>query len=348
MTQMRLIALLTCFLAGTSGVPISPKADLIESVPMGDMPQFQPEPPRVPSGLQPQLAALSNPWASQPNPSTGLGQIPAQFQYFPYPHHQQTQFFYYPILGPQSRNPTFSYGAPAFQHATSQQYPANAVPASRPLMAQNNHHKPNAHQMHPNQPQQQQVQQFLYMVPQIQQRMAGPYGGLSSEELQNMGRMGRFDMPAFGGNVFPLAGPQPILRPPNTQYHINTFPAPGMTFSTNTEVQPPSAVAVPPSRDAIPAAGGSHPNNGANKFAIMQERERVPCDHVQSAETNTGPLSSGHGTFISSVLPSVQPDPHYSDPNLVPTTSPTPEEALVPASPPLLSDTFKTNHDMYP
>ncbi|XDV15420.1 hypothetical protein PO909_015516 [Leuciscus waleckii] len=167
-------------------------------------------------------------------------------------------------------------------------------------MAQNKQHK---HQMHPNQPQQQQVQQFLYMVPQTQQRMAGPYGGLSSEELQ-----------------------------------INTYPVSGMTFSTNSEVRPPSAVAVPPSGDAIPATGGSHPNNGALP---------MPCDHVQSAEnplTNTGPLSSGS----RAALPTVQSDPQYSDPNLVPTIFPTPEEALVPASPPLLSDTVKTNPDLYP
>ncbi|KAK7165982.1 hypothetical protein R3I93_005922 [Phoxinus phoxinus] len=30
--------------------------------------QFQPKSPRVPSGPQQQLAALTNPWASQPNP----------------------------------------------------------------------------------------------------------------------------------------------------------------------------------------------------------------------------------------------------------------------------------------
>lgn len=174
-----------------------------------------------------------------------------------------------------------------------------------------------------------------------------------------MGRLGRVDMhmPAFRGNVFPVAGPQPAvsvnpLRPASS-FHINTYPVSGMTFSTNNEVQPPSAVAVPPSGDAIPATGGSHPNNGAlpSRIASKQERERVPCDHVQSAEnplTNTGPLSSGQGTFVSAALPTVQSDPQYSDPNLVPTIFPTPEEALVPGSPPLLSDTVKTNHDLYP
>lgn len=174
-----------------------------------------------------------------------------------------------------------------------------------------------------------------------------------------MGRLGRVDMhmPAFRGNVFPVAGPQPAvsvnpLRPASS-FHINTYPVSGMTFSTNNEVQPPSAVAVSPSGDAIPATGGSHPNNGAlpSRIASKQERERVPCDHVQSAEnplTNTGPLSSGQGTFVSAALPTVQSDPQYSDPNLVPTIFPTPEEALVPGSPPLLSDTVKTNHDLYP
>lgn len=174
-----------------------------------------------------------------------------------------------------------------------------------------------------------------------------------------MGRLGRVDMhmPAFGGNVFPVAGPQPVvpvnpLRPPNS-FHINTYPVSGVTFSTNSEVQPLSAVAVPPSRDAIPATGGSHPNNGAlpSRIASKQDRERVLCDHVQSAEnplTNTGPLSSGQGTFVSAVLPTVQSDPQYSDPNLIPTALPKPEEGLVPASPPLLSDTVKTNPDLYP
>ncbi|XP_056092830.1 ameloblastin [Rhinichthys klamathensis goyatoka] len=133
--------------------------------------QFQPKSPRVLSGPEQQLVTLTDPWASQPNPNAGLGQLPAHFQYFPYSHPQQPQFLYYPILGPQSRNPTFSYGVPVFQNASSQQYPANAVPASRLVMLQNKQHKPNAHQMHPNQPQQEQVQQFLYMVPQIQQRM---------------------------------------------------------------------------------------------------------------------------------------------------------------------------------
>lgn len=173
-----------------------------------------------------------------------------------------------------------------------------------------------------------------------------------------MGHMGRVNMhmPAFRGNVFPVAGPQPVvpvssLRPANT-FHINTFPATGMIFSGTTEVQPPSIVAVPPSGDAIPATGGSHSNNGAqpNRIASVQDHERVPCDHVQSAEnplTNTGPLSSGHGAFISAVLPTVQPDPHYNDPNLVPTTFPTAEEALVPPSP-LLSDIVDTKTDLHP
>lgn len=174
-----------------------------------------------------------------------------------------------------------------------------------------------------------------------------------------MGHMGRVNMhmPAFRGNVFPVAGPQPVvpvnpLRPANP-FHINTFPATGMTFSGNTEVQPPSVVAVPPGGDAIPATGGSHPNNRGlpNRFASVQDHERVPCDHVKSAEnplTNTGPIPSGHETFISAVLPTVQPDPHYSDPKLVPTTFPTPEEALIPASPPLFSDTVDTKTDMHP
>lgn len=83
-----------------------------------------------------------------------------------------------------------------------------------------------------------------------------------------MGQMGRVDMhmPAFRDNVFPVAGPQPVpvnpLRPANT-FHISTYPVTGITFSTNTEVQPPSVVAVKPSGDGIPATGGSHPNNGA-------------------------------------------------------------------------------------
>ncbi|XP_058600597.1 ameloblastin [Onychostoma macrolepis] len=343
---MRLLALLACFLAGTSAVPISPNADLMESVLVQAQhvpQQFQPEPPRMLSGPQPRLHTLTNPWASQINPNTGLSQLPVHLQYLPYPHSQQPQFFYYPILGAQSRNPPFSYGVPAFQHAPSQQYLANAVPASQPLMTQ---HKPL------NQPQQQQVStqvhQFLYMVPQIQQRMAGAYGGLSSEELQNIGRMRRVElhMPALRGNVFPLAGPQPVvpvspLRPTNT-FHPSTFPA-------ASEVQLPSVVAVQPSGDATSATGASHPNNGAlpNRIASVQDRERVPCDHDLPAEdpfANTGPLDSGHGPFISAVVPTVQPDPHHSDPTL-----PTPyKEALVPPYPPLRSDTVNTNTDIYP
>ncbi|XP_073699120.1 ameloblastin [Garra rufa] len=359
MTQMRLLALLACVLSRTSGVPISPNGDLMESVPVGDfpaqgtpvkqssssgsevlvqaqhVPQFQP-------GPQPHLPTLSNPWASQTNPNTGLSQLPVHFQYLPYPQHQQPQIFYYPILGPESRNPSF-YRVPVFQHATSQQYPANAVPASQPLMTQHKQHKP------PNQPQQQQFHQYLYMVPQMQPRMAGPFGGLSSEELQNMGRMRRIDMhvPALGGNVFPVAGPQSVLpvgplRPPNT-FHPSTFPA-------TSEVQPPSVVAVQPGGDAIPATGGSHSNNGAlpKRIASMQERERVPCEHVLPGEdplTNTGALDSNHGPFISADVPTVQPDPSHSDP-----TFPTPEhkEALVPASPRLFSDTVNTNPDIFP
>ncbi len=94
-----------------------------------------------------------------------------------------------------------------------------------------------------------------------------------------MGRMRHVElhMPALRGNVFPLAGPQPVvpvipLRPINT-FHPSTFPA-------TSEVQLPSVVAVPPSGDAISATGGSHPNNGAlpNRIASVQDRERVPCD----------------------------------------------------------------------
>ncbi|XP_050976167.1 ameloblastin isoform X2 [Labeo rohita] len=353
MTQMRLLALLACVLSRTSGVPISPNADLMESVPVGDFPaqgtpvkqsslpgsevlvqaqQFQ-------SGPQPHLPSLTNPWASQTNPNTGLSQLPVHFQYLPYPQHQQPQFFYYPILGPQSRNPSFSYGVPVFQHATSQQYPANAAPASQPLMTKQKQHTP------PNQPQQQQVHQFLYMVPQMQQRMAGPYGGLSSEELQNMGRIHHVDMqvPALRGNVFPQSVvPVGPLRPPNT-FHPSTFPS-------TSEVQLPSVVAVPSGGDTIPTTGGSHSNNGAlpNKIASMQERDRVPCDHILPAEdplTNTGTLDSHHGPFISADVPTVQPDPNHSGPTF-PTTEH--KEALIPASPPLLSDTVNTNPDIFP
>ncbi|XP_043100680.1 ameloblastin [Puntigrus tetrazona] len=333
MTQTRLLVLLACFLTGTSGVPISPNAGLMESVAVGDMPgqgQIQSSPP----GSEPHLHSLTNQWASQPNPNTGLSQLPVHFQYLTYPHAQQPQFFYYPVLGAQSRNPPFSYGVPAFQHATSQQYPANAGPASQPLMTQNKQHKPL------NQPQQQQVPQFLYMVPQMQQRMAGPYGGLSSEELQNMGRM---HMPALRGNVFPVAGPQPVvpispLRPTNT-FHPSTFQA-------TSEVQLPSAVAVPAGGDAVAATGGSHTNSGAlpGRIPKVQDRERVPCDHVLPAEdplTNTGPLDSDHGPFISANVPTVQPDLHHGD-----ATFPTPEnkDPLLP----LRSDTVNTNADMYP
>jgi len=53
--------------------------------------QFQPKSPRVPSGSEQQLATLTNPWAYQPNPKAGLGQLPAPFQYFPYSHPQQLQ-----------------------------------------------------------------------------------------------------------------------------------------------------------------------------------------------------------------------------------------------------------------
>uniref|UniRef100_A0A8C1TJU0 Ameloblastin n=1 Tax=Cyprinus carpio TaxID=7962 RepID=A0A8C1TJU0_CYPCA len=252
------------------------------------------------------------------------------------------QFFYYSV-GPQSRNPPFSYGVPAFQHATSQQYPANAVPASQPLMIQNKQHKPL------NQPQQQQVHQFLYMVPQIQQRMAGPYGGLRSEELQNMGRMRCVDlhMPALRDNVFPAAGPQPVvhvspLRLTNT-FHSSTFPS-------SSEVQLPSVLAVPPSGDTISVTAGSNPNNRAlpSRTATVQDHEQVPCDRVLPAEdplANTGLLDSDHGPFISAAVPTVQSDLHHSDP-----TFPTPKykEALVPASPPLRSDTVNTNTDMHP
>ncbi|RXN20051.1 secretory calcium-binding phospho 6 precursor [Labeo rohita] len=233
----------------------------------------------------------------------------------------------------------FSYGVPVFQHATSQQYPANAAPASQPLMTKQKQHTP------PNQPQQQQVHQFLYMVPQMQQRMAGPYGGLSSEELQNMGRIHHVDMqvPALRGNVFPQSVvPVGPLRPPNT-FHPSTFPS-------TSEVQLPSVVAVPSGGDTIPTTGGSHSNNGAlpNKIASMQERDRVPCDHILPAEdplTNTGTLDSHHGPFISADVPTVQPDPNHSGPTF-PTTEH--KEALIPASPPLLSDTVNTNPDIFP
>lgn len=80
----------------------------------------------------------------------------------------------------------------------------------------------------------------------------------------------------------------------------------------------------------------------------MQDRERLQCEHILPAKdplANTGPWDSDHGPFISAVVPTVQPDPHHSDP-----TFPTPEykEALVPASPPLHSNTVNTNTDMYP
>ncbi|XP_071438391.1 LOW QUALITY PROTEIN: ameloblastin [Sinocyclocheilus grahami] len=317
MTQIWLQALLACFLAGTTGVLISPNADLMESVPVGDMPaqgtpviqsslpgsevlvqaqhvpqQFKPEPPRMLSGPQPHLPTLTNPWASQTNPNTGLSQLPEHFQYLPYPHAQQPQ-----------------------------------------------------------------VHQFLYMVPQIQQRMAGPYGGLRYEELQNMGRMRRVDlhMPALRGDVCPVAGPQPVvpvspLRLTKT-FHPSTFLTILTICATRSDFQLPSIAAAPPSGDAISATGGSHPNNGAlpSRIASVQDREQVPCDHILPAEdplANTGLLDSDHWTFISAVVSTVQPDPHHSDP-----TFPTPEykEALVPASPPLRSDTVtNTNTDMYP
>uniref|UniRef100_A0A671KH15 Ameloblastin n=1 Tax=Sinocyclocheilus anshuiensis TaxID=1608454 RepID=A0A671KH15_9TELE len=271
---MRLQALLACFLAGTSGVPISPNADLMESVPVGDMPQFKPEPPRMLSGPQPQLPTLTNPWTSQTNPNTGLSQLPVHFQYLPYPHAQQPQLSIFSIL-----STCFSLCV----CVCAQQYSANAVPASQPLMTQNKQHKPL------NQPQQQQVSTQTFWT-------------------QNMGYMRRVDlhMPALRGNVFPVAGPQPVvpvspLRPTKT-FHPTCF------------------VGTP----------------------------QVPCDHVLPAEdplANTGLLDSDHGPFISAVVPTVQSDPHHSDP-----TFPTPEykEALVPASPPLRSDTVNTNTDMYP
>lgn len=94
--------------------------------------QFLPESPRMLSGPQPHLPTLTNPRASQTNPNIGLSQLPAHFQYLPYPHSQQPQvrnfcefffsveidkktyictvfffqFFYYRILGSQSRNPS--------------------------------------------------------------------------------------------------------------------------------------------------------------------------------------------------------------------------------------------------
>lgn len=346
---MRLIAMIVCFLAGTSAVPISPNADLKESQPVGDMQQFQPGSPRMLSVLQPQA---SNPWASQPNPSTAVRQHPAQFQYLPYS--QQPQFFYYPILGQQSRNPTFTYGVPAFQHATSQQYPANVVPASQPARPQQGQ---NAHQMRPNQPQQQQqVQPIFYMVPHIPQRMAGSYGGLSSEELQNVGRMGGVNMhlPAIRGNVFPVSGPQTVV-PIGPVRPANPFPATGMTYSAINEFQQPSVIAVPPSREAIPATGGSHPNSGAlpSRISGTQDRDRAPCVSAEIPLTNSfAPLDSGHGAFISADIPTVHPDPQNSGPNLVPTSLPTAEykKALFPAAPPLLSDTVNTNtaNEMYP
>ncbi|XP_056312639.1 ameloblastin [Danio aesculapii] len=383
MTQMRLIAVIVCFLAGTSAVPLSPNADLKESLPVGGMQQFQPGSPIMLSGLQPQA---SNPWGSQPNPSTAVRQHPAQFQYLPYS--QQPQFFYYPILGQQSRNPTqkyttgranrltgfsrfilnqgpnlnlikfsnvtlkqafvfrlfFSYGVPAFQ-----QYPANAAP--RPVRPQQGQ---NAHQMHPNQPQQQQqVQPIFYMVPQMPQRMAGSYGGLSSEELQNMGRV-NMHLPAIRGNVFPVSGPQTVVpigpvRPPNP------FPATGMTYPGITELQQPGVIAVPPSRDAIPATGGSHPNSGAlpRRISGTQDRDRAPCVSAEIPSTNSfAPLDSGHGAFISADVPTVHPNPQNRGPNLVPDTLPTAEykEDLFSAAPPLLSDTVDTNtaNEMYP
>ncbi|KAL0202930.1 hypothetical protein M9458_000948, partial [Cirrhinus mrigala] len=42
-------------------------------------------------GSQPHLTSLTNPWASQTNPNTGLSQLPVHFQYLPYPQHQQPQ-----------------------------------------------------------------------------------------------------------------------------------------------------------------------------------------------------------------------------------------------------------------
>nr|NP_001138709.1 ameloblastin precursor [Danio rerio]ACF33440.1 secretory calcium-binding phosphoprotein 6 [Danio rerio] len=344
---MRLIVMIVCFLAGTSAVPISLNADLKESLSVGDMQQFQPGSPRMLSGLHQQVP---NPWASQPNPSTAVRQHPAQFQYLPYS--QQPQFFYYPILGQQSRNPTFSYGVSAFQHAASQQYPANAAPALRPARPQQGQ---NAHQM--RQPQQQQQQQqfqpIFYMVPQMPQRMAGSYGGLSSEELQNMGRV-NMHLPAIRGNVFPVSGPQTVVpigpvRPPNP------FPATGMTYPGITELQQPSIIAVPPSRDAIPATGGSHPNSAVlpSRISGTQDRDRAPCVSAEIPLTNSfAPLDSGHGAFISADVPTVHPDPQSSGPNLVPDPLPTAEykEDLFPAAPPLLSDTVDTNtaNEMYP
>lgn len=53
--------------------------------------QFQPESPRMLSGPQPHLPTLTNPRASQTNPNIGLSQLPAHFQYLPYPHSQQPQ-----------------------------------------------------------------------------------------------------------------------------------------------------------------------------------------------------------------------------------------------------------------
>ncbi|KTF80264.1 hypothetical protein cypCar_00011004 [Cyprinus carpio] len=43
------------------------------------------------SGPQPHLPTLTNPRASQTNPNIGLSQLPAHFQYLPYPHSQQPQ-----------------------------------------------------------------------------------------------------------------------------------------------------------------------------------------------------------------------------------------------------------------
>uniref|UniRef100_A0A673NF71 Ameloblastin n=1 Tax=Sinocyclocheilus rhinocerous TaxID=307959 RepID=A0A673NF71_9TELE len=251
---MRLQALLACFLAGTSGVPISPNADLMESVPVGDMPQFKPEPPRMLSGPQPHMPTLTNPWASQTNPNTGLSQLPVHFQYLPYPHAQQ----------PQVRN---------LREFTRFNL-IYTFPASQPLMTQNKQHKPL------NQPQQQQV---------YQHKLSG-----------------------LKGNVFPVAGPQPVvpvspLRPTKT-FHPSTF----LTILT-----------------------------------ICATRSDCANSHQKDIDplANTGLLVSDHGPFISAVVPTVQPDPHHSDP-----TFPTPEykEALVPASPPLRSDTVNTNTDMYP
>ncbi|XP_051559579.1 ameloblastin [Myxocyprinus asiaticus] len=314
--------------------------------------QFQTESHRLPTGPQPQIAALANPWASQTNPNAGLNPLPAQFQYLPY-----------------AQQPQFSYRVPVFQPATSQQYPANAVPAqltsrpSRPLTAQAKQHRQNAPQLNPNQPQQQQVPYF-YMIPQIQQQMTGTYGGLSSEELQHVGHMGRvgMHMPVLRGNVFPFAAPQPVvpvssLQPANT-FHTNTFHATGMAYPATPEVQPPSVVALPASVDAVPATGGSHPNNGmmTSEITSPQDRDRTPCDQGQSAENplpNNGDLVSSHVTSISvhkPVLPTAQPDPHHSDPNPVPSLFPTPEykEAFVPETPPILSDTIDANTDVLP